>query len=260
MSRYLGAGPHWRAISSIVLNWCGHVSGAGAAQFAAIQPARHVVAYWVGILELWCMSDVMENLGVPLGISGGRYARGDDGHQPIPNAVDEQHRLHKRPHRVLEMTRPETRPHHRPCGLQVSGILGGHEAAALCDEFGGRIHHLRGASARIGKAQVHDAFNELAVGSGSPADVQEDLAYAGKGGHQELCGELGIRNLHGSWQRRIDQHYRGDRLRAGGRLQDRDGTAHRVAHQNDWAAEGFVDEAVEYLRVGFDAGPSALSR
>ena len=78
-----------RAVSSIVLNWCGHVSGAGGAKFAAIQPARHGVDYRVGILELWCMSDVMENLGVPLGISGGRYARGGDGHQPIPIAVDE---------------------------------------------------------------------------------------------------------------------------------------------------------------------------
>jgi hypothetical protein len=87
-----------RAVSSIVLNWCGHVSGADGAQFAAIQPARHGVDYRVGILELWCVSDVMENLGVSLGISGGRYARGGDGHQPIPIAVDEQHRLHKRPH------------------------------------------------------------------------------------------------------------------------------------------------------------------
>src|ERR1700742_1949907 len=95
-----------RAVSSIVLNWCGHVSG--AAKFAAIQPARHGVDYCVGILELWCMSDVMENLGVPVGISGGRHARGGDGHQPIPIAVDEQHRLHKRPHCVLEMTRSET--------------------------------------------------------------------------------------------------------------------------------------------------------
>ena len=121
-------------------------------------------------------------------------------------------------------------------------------AAAVCDEFGGGVHHLRGASARIGEAQVHDSFDELAVGSGSSADVHEGLADAGKGVHQELCGDLGVGNLRGSWQRRIDEYYRGDRLRAGGRLQDRDGTAHRVTHQNDWAAEGFVDEAVEYLR------------
>ena len=69
----------------------------------------------------------------------------------------------------------------------------------MCDEFGARIHHLRGASARIGKAQVHDAFNELAVGSGSPADVHEGLADAGKGVHQELCGDLGVGDLGGSW-------------------------------------------------------------
>src|ERR1700761_2627384 len=101
-----------RAVSSIVLNWCGHVSGAGGAQFAAIQPARHGADYCVGILELWCMSNVMENLGVPLGISGGGDARGGDRPQPIPIAVDEQYRLHERPHRVLEMTRPEAGPHY----------------------------------------------------------------------------------------------------------------------------------------------------
>jgi hypothetical protein len=107
--------PGQRAVSSIVLNWCGRAyggaAGAGGAEFVAIQPTRHAVDNCVGILELGCMSDVMKNHGVPLGIRSRRRARGGDGHEPIPVAVDEQNRLRERADDVLEATRPECGPH-----------------------------------------------------------------------------------------------------------------------------------------------------
>ena len=123
-----------------------------------------------------------------------------------------------RPHRVLELTRPQTGPQDRPRGLQEGGILVGHVAAAVCDEFGGGVHQFRGAATRIDEAQVDDSFDELAIGSESPADAQVGLADSGNRVHQELCGDLAVGNLRRSWQCRIDEYDRGDRLRAGGRL------------------------------------------
>src|SRR5262249_26787197 len=125
---------------------------------------------------------------------------------------------------------------------------------------GGGVHQVRIGAARVGEAQVDDALDEIAVASCSPVDVHEGLADTGKGVHQELCCDQWVGNLHGSWQCGIDEHYRGDRVRVAGRFQDRDGPAHRVAYQNDGAADDFVDEAVEYLGVGLDGGPSPVRR
>jgi hypothetical protein len=150
-------------------------------------------------------------------------------------------------------------PQQRARRLQ-EGSLQALLALAMPGERDGGLHHVDRDPPGVDAAQGEHPADQL-LGGAAPLPGEVALAHHGDGVQQELAGHEPVEpGEPRERQGRVDQDGASHGGGGGGRLQQGDQAAYRVANQDRGAADDLVEEAVEQPPVGLDGRGAAGRR